>query len=91
MRNVTHLSSDNILPVNIFNLYENQNINKKQKQVIFKKTYRYVNGGGGGGGEDDDTNNMCREILVEPLSDIVTRGLQSTHHPPTYWHTMMLL
>ena len=35
---------------------------KKHKQVIFKKTHRYVNG-------DEDTNNMCREILVEPLSD----------------------
>ena len=26
-------------------------------------------GGGGGGGGEEDTNNMCREILVEPLSD----------------------
>ena len=33
-----------------------------------KKTHRYVNGGGGEEG-GEDTNNMCREILVEPLSD----------------------
>ena len=28
------------------------------------KMHRYGNGGG-----EEDTNNMCREILVEPLSD----------------------
>ena len=38
MRDVTHfLSSDNILPVNIFNLYERHNIVKEYKQVISKK------------------------------------------------------
>ena len=39
---------------------------KENKQVILKKTHRYVNGEGE---EGEDTNNMCREILVEPLSD----------------------
>ena len=39
MRNVTHLSSDNILPVpvNIFKLYKRHNISKEHKQVISKK------------------------------------------------------
>ena len=69
MRSVTHSSSDNILPVNIFKSYENRNIIKEYKQVIFKKTHRYVNEEEGEG-EEEVTNNMCREILVEPLSDI---------------------
>ena len=66
MRDVTHLSNDNILPVKIFKLYERHYIIKEHKQVISKKRHRYVNGGG----EEGDTNNMCQEILVEPLSDV---------------------
>ena len=74
VRNVTHLSSYNILPVNIFKLYMRHNVIKEHKQVILKKMHPYINGGGGGG-DEEDTNNMCREILVEPLSDIPTPTL----------------
>ena len=69
MRYVTHLSSENILPVNIFKLYYIYHAVKENKQVISKKTHRYVNEGGGGEGGEEDTNNMCREILVEQLSE----------------------
>ena len=31
--------------------------------------HRYVNEGDGD--DDEDTNNMCREILVEPLFDVI--------------------
>ena len=89
MRNVTHLFSDIILPVNIFKLYQKHHIFKEHKQVISNKTHRYVNEGE----EEEDTNNMCREILVEPLSDYLLMYLfskpylfltlqnQNGHHP----------
>ena len=34
MRDVTHLDSDNILPVNIFKLCERQNNHKEHNEVI---------------------------------------------------------
>ena len=43
---------------------------KEHKQVILKKTHRYVNEGEGEGEGGEDTNNMCRVILVEPLSEM---------------------
>ena len=62
MRDVTHLSSENILPVDIFIWHYLHNIIREYKKVIYKITHRYGNG-------EDDTNNMRRGILVEPLSD----------------------
>ena len=53
MRNVTHLSSDNILPVIIFKIYKRHHIFKVHKQVTSKKTHRYLNGEEG----EEDTNN----------------------------------
>ena len=48
MRDVTHLSSGNILPVSIFKWYQTHNIIKEHKEVIYKKTHsRY------GWGDDD--------------------------------------
>ena len=40
VRNVTHLSSYNILPVNIFKLYMRHNMIKEHKKVILKKCIR---------------------------------------------------
>ena len=84
MGNVKHLSNDNILPVNIFILYEKHNIITKHKQIIFNKMHRYVNEGEGGGQED--TKNQinvlhlaCKYLLS--VSNKMFLTFKSYKHP----------